>query len=249
MVNAAGEMIPPRAVFTGKRDMTKTKMKNLSKDGRTAEWKFSYSENGWVKQETFLDIIKDLGEYISTKGIQKPVLLFIDRASCHLSLAMAELCKELGIQPILLRPNSTHLCQALDVTFYSSLKARFKKEKEEWHRQPTNIGNSLNKYSVIGIVHHAAEFILSEKPKIISNGFQKAGIFSWNPEAPNMDCTTPSIVYSKEISTDTVLTEEAPCTSDNQDSISHEQSQGHFEDSSHEQLQQQNTVIEKSPAL
>ena len=198
MVSAVGEVSPPRVIFAGKRDLAKTKLKDLPRNGRTGEWLFSYSENGWVNQEIFVQIIRDLGDYLRAKGIPTLVLLFIDGASCHVSLSMAELCNQLGIQPILLRPNTTHLCQALDVTFYASLKARIKIEKEEWHRQPTNIGNTLNKYSVIALVHKASENILEHKPNVITNGFQKAGIYPWNPNAPNMDCTAPSHVYVKE---------------------------------------------------
>ena len=133
-VNAAGEMVPPRAVFAGVRNMARDKLRDLPKDGRTGEWQFSYSENGWVKAETFLDIINDLGKFIREHNIPTPVILFIDGASCHTSLAMAKACKEQGIQPILLRPNTTHLTQALDLTFFSSLKAGFKRGREDWHR-------------------------------------------------------------------------------------------------------------------
>ena len=198
-VSAAGEMVPPRAVFASKRNMAKDRLKELPKDGRTGEWQFSYSENGWVKAETFLDIIHDLGDYIKKHGIPTPVLWFIDGASCHTSLAMAKACIELGIQPLLLRPNTTHLTQALDLTFFSSLKAGFKRGRENWHR--SNIGASLNKYTVIPLVQKAAENILENKPDLIGKGFQKAGIFPWNPASPNMERTGPSQVYAQESST------------------------------------------------
>ena len=129
-INAAGDMVPPRGVFAGKRDMAKIKLKDLPKDGKSGEWKFSYTENGWVKQHTFEDIVQDLGNYIKKKEIPIPVLLFMDGPSCHISLAISKLCDELGIQPILLRPNMTHLAQALNLIFFSSLKARFTHDKE-----------------------------------------------------------------------------------------------------------------------
>ena len=184
-MNAAGEMVPPRAVFAGVRNMAKDKLRDLPKDGRTGEWQFSYSENGWVKADTFLDIIYDLGKYIKEHSIPTPVLCFIDGASCHTSLAMAKACKKLGIQPLLLRPNTTHLTQALDLTFFSSLKAGFKRGREDWHR--SNVGGSLSKYSVIPLVQKAAEDILETKLHLIGKGFRQAGIFPWNPAGPNME--------------------------------------------------------------
>ena len=135
-VNAAGEVVSPRGVFAGKRNLAVVRLKDLPKNGNSGEWKFSYTENGWVKQEVFLDIILDLGRFIKDHNITTPVLLFIDGVSCHISLAISQLCDKLGIQPILLRPNTTHLTQPLDLTFYSSLKSGMKREKEQWHRRP-----------------------------------------------------------------------------------------------------------------
>ena len=62
-VNAAGELVAPQVIFSGVRDLTKTKM-NLPKDDITGEWQYSYTINGWVKQNTYLDIIKDSLIYI-----------------------------------------------------------------------------------------------------------------------------------------------------------------------------------------
>ena len=69
----------------------------------------------------------------SLRKMSSPPLLFLDGATVHLSLAASNLCNKLGILPILLRPNCSHLMQALDLTYFSSLKAVFKKRKEAWH--------------------------------------------------------------------------------------------------------------------
>ena len=110
---------------------------------------------------------------------------------------MAELCKKSGIEPILLRPNTTHLTQALDLTFFASLKAGLKVAQELWHRDPVNIGFSLSKYTVINLVHSVTENILHDKPELIAKGFRKAGIVPWNPLAPTTDRMTPSMVYAQ----------------------------------------------------
>ena len=103
--------------------------------------------------------MKDLGIFIQKQGIPIPVLLFLDRALCHLSLAISHLCNDLKIQPILLRPNTTHLIQPLDVTFFSSLKAGLKVEQELWNRKVENIGSNLTKYSVIPLGYGLTEKI------------------------------------------------------------------------------------------
>lgn len=159
---------------------------------------YSYTDNGWMKQSTYIDAMEDLVKYIKENKIKTPVLYFIDGASCHLSLEMAEFCNKHGIQPILLRPNTTHLTQALDLTFFASLKAHLKQEQELWHRNPLNIGASLTKYSVIPLVHKVTEFILQTKPQLISKGFRKAGICPWNPNAPSQLRMLPSKVYEEK---------------------------------------------------
>ena len=194
-VNASGGMVHPHAVFSGKRNIAKVKLASLPKDGMSGEWSFSYSENGWVTQDIYIDIVNDLGHYIREQGIPIPVLLFLDGALCHLSLAISQLCDENKIQPILLRPNTTHLIQPLDVTFFSSLKALLKVEQELWHRKLENVGSSLSKYGVIPLVHGVTEKILETKPQLISNGFQKAGLFPWNPSAPTSKRMKPSQIY------------------------------------------------------
>ena len=136
-------------------------------------------------------------QYIEKENIPLPALYIIDGATCHVSYEMAELCKKNGIEPILLRPNTTHLTQALDLTFFASLKAGLKVAQELWHRDPVNIGFSLSKYTVINLVHSVTENILHDKPELIAKGFRKAGIVPWNPLAPTTDRMTPSMVYAQ----------------------------------------------------
>ena len=57
-----------------------------------------------------MEIIEDLVKYVKEQKIQLPVILIIDGAKCHISLDISRLCIENQIQPILLRPNTTHLC-------------------------------------------------------------------------------------------------------------------------------------------
>ena len=71
-----------------------------------------------------------------------------------------------------------------------------KQEQELWHHDPANIGSTLNKYTVVNLVHKVAENSVREKPGLIAKGFRKAGIFPWNPLSPNMKRMEPSQVYA-----------------------------------------------------
>ena len=60
--------------------------------------------------------------------IFRPIILFMDGASPHISLAMAEYCKVQDIQPWLFKPNTTHITQKLDIIFMKSLKDVLKRK-------------------------------------------------------------------------------------------------------------------------
>ena len=115
MVGADGSVPAIRVVWSGKRWSAAEREleKNLPIDGVTGQWKFSKSESGYVNRETFLDILSDLDQHLTTNNIVRPVLLFVDGYSGHLGLAIAEYCLEHGIQLVLLRANMTHILQPL----------------------------------------------------------------------------------------------------------------------------------------
>ena len=145
----------------------------------------------------FLEIIQDLDMFLTSHNIKRPVILIIDGASPHISLAMAQYCEMVQIQPWLLKPNTTHLCQPLDLSFFGSLKSRFRRALYQWHQH--NVGTSVNRYSVVPLLYEATEYILREKPMIIGNGFCKAGLFPWNPNAVDKKQIEPSSIFQKSI--------------------------------------------------
>ena len=202
-VSAKGDMVPPRVVHSGVRLIAPNKpcIANMPKDGLSKEWGFSVSENGWVKHDQMLEIIQDLSHFMEENNILKPTVLFLDGASCHISLKISETCDKAGIQPILLLPNSTHLLQPLDVTVFSPFKASLKRELELWQRSIENVGKNLNKYEVIPLVYGITENMLTTKPLLISKGFRKTGLQPWDPTAPNTEGMKASQIY-KANSTD-----------------------------------------------
>ena len=43
--------------------MAKKHLKDMDKMGRSGEWKFSVTKNGYVVQETFITILKDYDDF------------------------------------------------------------------------------------------------------------------------------------------------------------------------------------------
>ena len=135
---------------------------------KSGEWKLCATEKGYVTSETFLDILQDLVMKLEVDNIPRPVVVFFDGASPHISLAMAEYCKSQEIQPWLLKPNSTHLLQPLDLTFFKVLKTNLKQLCLAWQQDLRHIGYYLTKYTVAPILREAAEEVLEKSPGAIS---------------------------------------------------------------------------------
>ena len=77
----------------------------------SGEWTFSVSEKGYITRELYIEVLRDLDKYLIEKDIPRPVIIFNDGASPHISLEAAAFCKEKEIQPWLLKPNMTHILQ------------------------------------------------------------------------------------------------------------------------------------------
>ena len=71
----------------------------------------SVSPKGFVTRELHIEALKDLDKFLVFNSIERPVLLFMDGASPHISLEALHFCKENEIQPWLFRPNMTHILQ------------------------------------------------------------------------------------------------------------------------------------------
>ena len=110
---ADGSMVPPRCIYKGVRNVAQTHLKDLPKNGKSGEWKFSVSEKGYITRDLYVEVLRDLDRFLTDKEIPRPVILFIDGANPHISLQAAAFCKEKQIQPWLLKPNMTHILQPL----------------------------------------------------------------------------------------------------------------------------------------
>ena len=101
-----------------------------------------------------------------------------DNLSSHLSLNVIKLCQEYGILFVLLPPNSTHLCQPLDVAFFRPLKAAWRRVLDDWKKNNKGV---VQKSEFPRLLKETFEKIeISSKSNVIS-GFKKTGIFPFCP--------------------------------------------------------------------
>ena len=140
-VIAAGDMAPVRCVFKGVRNVAATRLASLPVDGKSGPWGLTCTEKGFITADTFVLILQDLVNYLEKNKIQRPVILFMDGASPHISINMADYCAKNGIQPLLFKPNTTHLTQPLDLTVMKSLKDVLKINVTAWQQDRTTAFN------------------------------------------------------------------------------------------------------------
>ena len=192
-VSAGGDMVPPMVVFRGVRNVATERLALLPKDGRSGAWSLQSTEKGFITSEKFILVLQDLVKVLEKKQVERPVIMFMDGATPHISLAMAGFCKTQGIQPWLFKPNTTHLTQPLDLTVMKSLKDKLKVKVTAWQQSNTT---SLTKYTVVPLLREAVEEVLT-KPSIISNGFKRAGLLPWDPTAVDVRKLLPSTIFAK----------------------------------------------------
>jgi len=60
------------------------------------------------------------------KNLVGPKVLIGDNLASHLSINVIKLCRINEIKFVLLPPNSTHLCQPLDLAFFRPLKSAWR---------------------------------------------------------------------------------------------------------------------------
>ena len=74
-------------------------LKDFPTNGISGIWKFGVTANGYVAREAFIDILKDLDEYLESNNVKRTVILFMDGQKGHISLEAAAFCKLKQIQP------------------------------------------------------------------------------------------------------------------------------------------------------
>ena len=89
--------------------------------------KYECSPKGWINENIFVDWLKHF-IYHSKSSLDNVVLLILDNHNSHATLESYELCRKNGVIMLSLPPHCSHRMQPLDVTFYSTLKAAFKRE-------------------------------------------------------------------------------------------------------------------------
>lgn len=138
--NAAGDLAPTFILFKGKV------LRKRATSTASPEFSFGCSEHGWMLAKSFFKyIINKFEPWLTEKGIQRPIILYVNGHSSHLTLNLSKFCSEKQIVIVALYPNATHVLQPLDVSFFKPFKNKWQQVYVNLCKTEGTVGNLTKK--------------------------------------------------------------------------------------------------------
>lgn len=176
--SAAGILAPPLILFPYKLRLPAEIVRSMP-DG----WAAGKSDSGWMTQETFYYYLRNVFHpWLVQSQTSFPVIVFLDGHSSHVCYQTIEFCREKDIVLICLYPNSTHVLQPLDVSFFRGLKVRWNRELIDWRIK--RAGEPLTRTEFAPLLKQAIGG-MENLANTLQNGFRKCGIVPFDPDAVN----------------------------------------------------------------
>lgn len=150
---------------------------------------YGLSEKGWIDHELFKGW---LGRHFYTHVVAGcPLLLLLDGHSSHYEPESLRCAKENDVIMFALPPHSSHDSQPLDLSVFGPLKTHWEDVCHGFMQQ--HPGRLVTKYSFSELF--AKAWVRAVTPANVIAGFQKAGIYPFNPKAikvPTGDVCDPA---------------------------------------------------------
>ncbi|CAG4964149.1 unnamed protein product [Parnassius apollo] len=148
-------------------------------EGGPCGTRYNCTKSGWFDSDAFEDYFKTIIVQWGKK-ISGPKVVIGDNLSSHINIEVVELCQQHDIRLVFLAPNSTHLTQPLDVSFFGPLKREWRRILLEY--KVKNPGQTtLNKKHFPKLLAELIEKIQLRETKNIKSGFRATGIWPLNP--------------------------------------------------------------------
>lgn len=103
-------------------------------------------------------------------------MLIGENLASHLSISVIEACEENNIRFVFLPPNSTHICQPLDVAYFRPLKIKWREVLVEYK---TKHKGTVPKFAFPGLLKKALDKMEKSEDNLRS-GFRATGIYPLN---------------------------------------------------------------------
>ena len=92
---------------------------------------YDSTPSGWFDMKTFEKWFFEIF-LKSTNKLGGPKVIIMDNLGCHFSVKVIQTCLQKDIRFITLVPNTTHLCQPLDLAVFRPLKTLWRKLLNDW---------------------------------------------------------------------------------------------------------------------
>lgn len=165
--SATGVHLPPMVVYKAKNMYEGWQSKAIPNAV------YETTESGWFDMRTFEIWFDQIFlPHVKNNCKAGPKVLIGDNLGCHFSPSVIEKCLEHGIRFIALPPNSTHICQPLDVAVFKPMKNLWRKCLSDWRIESRSSG-TIPKEIFPGLL---ARVFRKLKPENLVSGFRATGI-------------------------------------------------------------------------
>ncbi|XP_018572750.1 uncharacterized protein LOC108912073 [Anoplophora glabripennis] len=174
---------------------------------------------GYMVGDLFLKWLRHFVAFVNASVTNK-VLLILDGHSSHKNIEALEFAKANGVIMLCLPPHCTRRMQPTDVAFFGPLQAYYDREMATWMK--SHPSRTVGLYQVAQIFGKAYETAASVKN--ITSGFEKTGIYPFNPHIFSEDMYLPSEVTENELNNN----DEPVASNSSQPQLNHEESDSSY---------------------
>ena len=186
-IGATGKVLPPALIYRGDSgSLQDTWLEDWIPE---QEAFFATSSNGWSSDSFGRNWLQKIfNRYTTPKSSRARRLLIVDGHSSHVNMEFILLCDLLRILLLILPPHSTHRLQPLDVSLFSPLATYYTQGLTQL--MFTSLGTvRMSKRSFWSVFWPAWKKAFTSKN--IASGFEKTGIFPYNPSVTLDKITKP----------------------------------------------------------
>lgn len=183
-----GELLPPYTVYKALHMYTPWIV------GGPKNSRYNRSKSGWFDSNCFEDwLIKIVIPHFKNKPDKK--ILIGDNLSSHLTITGIQACSRHNIAFVFLPPNSTHLTQPLDVSFFRPLKIAWRHILTTWKTGAGKNESAVPKSEFPRLLNFLMNDIKKNQINNILSGFKKCGIIPINRENV-LNCLPPETIIN-----------------------------------------------------
>jgi hypothetical protein len=167
--SAKGDMLHPYVVYKAEH------LHDRWIEGGPLHARYNRSRSGWFDQSCFADWF-DTVVIPYLRRLEGKKVVIGDNLSSHFSRSVIEKCVAMDVSFVCLPPNSTHICQPLDVSVFASLKKSWRQVLTDWKMNEGRRFSLLPKQWFPRLLARLLDVIEPTRKTNVINGFRKCGI-------------------------------------------------------------------------